>query len=352
MKREESTAIGSISILRNIMSRGLSLLFVAWFVLATAACSSTGEDPAAHTSEESIGDSVTPIQTTEGVPTLPSIIAENETSISGFSAAAFSETTRDGRVGRIRNFGEFDSIDSAPRNYDSMLDSTLPRIFEELTEIDETGVAVGPFTTKRVETTQDEKNAYYENTDSTVWSALSYSSVGFGYRQFDKVPDGEADYARCHFVMDDPPHIDITEVWEFPDRKEIVVTTYYQEQNNGVVYLGIVEMASGDEKTSMLEGRISDVTDSKQSLIESDYSAGTIGFMNLTMDAVMVSSDVVTDKDNLPDGYPSYPQLMELHNRSKTTIGEAKTELLGASFTDLEPYFGYFQEATSEPAAR
>lgn len=352
MKQDDYTGLNRVPTIQNTMTHGLGLLFAVGLVLITAACGSTGEDPASHTSDDPSGDSTTPIQTTEGVPTLPSIIGANETSTSGLSSAAFSETTRDGRADRIRNFGEFDYIDSAPRNYGSMLDSTLPRIFEELAATEEVDAVVGPFATKRVQESESEKSLYYENSDGTVWSALNYSTVGFGFRQFDKTADGGADYARCHFVMDDPPQIDITEVWEFADRKEIVVTTYYQEQNNGVVYLGIVELTSGNENTVMLEGRIGDVTDSEQSLVESDYSAGVIGYINLAMEAAMVSSDVATDKENLPDGYPTYTQLMDLHNRSKVTIGEAKEELLGASFTDPEPYFGYFQEAATEPTAR
>lgn len=352
MKQEEMTAIAPVPKRRSPGCGRSTHLLLLGLVLLVAGCSGTGEDPASHTSDDPSDDSESAIQTTEGVPTIPSIIAENDTSASAISAAEYSETTRDGRADRIRNFGEFDYIDSAPRNYDSMLESTLPTVFEELAEAEELDAEVGPFATKRVEESDAEKSVYYENSDGSVWSLLNYSSAGFGFRQFDKAPDGDADYARCHYVMDDPPHIDITEVWEFADRKEIVVTTYYQEQNNGVVYLGIVETESGNENTSMLQGRIADVTDSKQSLLESDYSAGVIGYINLVMDAAMVSSDVDTDKDNIPDGYPSYTQLMELHNRSKVTIGAAKEELLAASFTDPEPYFGYFQEATTKPAAQ
>ena len=274
-------------------------------------------------------------QSLDGVPKIPAVYAENFSGNS-FDAQDFSETNDPDPPDAVRNFGvPFQYSADATDHYDGLMENAELVAFEELQDVEAEDISYGPFTSRRA----NDRFAYYENDDGSEW-CVKYNEDSEGCSQLSKSPQGDVDYARGYYFMADPPFIEILEIWDFDDRKEICVKIYYKDQNNGHVNLAIIEKGSGEEKTTLLSGGLDPVDSSDDALASDQYSS--IGYINLNMDKVMVSDAVDTDKENLPDGYPSYNQMLDLHNRSKVTLGQAIEALNDADADDLEPYIGFF----------
>jgi hypothetical protein len=162
-------------------------------------------------------------------------------------------------------------------------------------------------------------------------------------RQFDAfvIDDAEGyEYSRCIFywpgtdTMD--PGVDITEVWEYADRKEVSVTMYDKDSDTGSKYLAVTSLSGELQKTSMLVGSINH--DSESGFEMSDYNfIGYIDF-EITTAGEDAYSDHIGSEDTFLFEYPAFSFLQALHEKS-VSLFDAKA--VSIDVDNVEPYTGF-----------
>jgi hypothetical protein len=161
-------------------------------------------------------------------------------------------------------------------------------------------------------------------------------------RQFDAyvIPEEEGySYSRAIFFWpegsSDGAGVDVTEVWEYADRKEVSVTMYRPGTDHVNKYLAVTDMSDELEKTSLLE--YSDpYTDADINI--TDY--GSLGFIDLTREVAAedaLSNHTGAENDYLKE-YPEFEKLEALHAKS-VTPAEAKAVYIDP--VDPEPFLGF-----------
>lgn len=247
-----------------------------------------------------------------------------------------------------QDFGPFVMIQNSAGNYNSITKVGVPQILDMMDgdpEIEEdpvepVDVNVGNYV--RVYKKDDKR--HYENEDASETCTMSGDPEAEAEcRQFDAfvIPEEEGySYSRAIFFWPEGSEagagVDVTEVWEYADRKEVSVTMYRPGTPGHVnKYLAVTDMSDELEKTSLLE--YSDpYTDADITI--TDY--GAIGFIDLTMTAAAedaLASHTGAENTYL-DGYPAFEKLEALHAKS-VTPAEAKAVYIDP--VDPEPFLGF-----------
>ena len=246
-----------------------------------------------------------------------------------------------------QDFGSFGMIQNAAGNYNSFAKVGVPDILQQMSgdpEIEEEPVEpidvnVGNFV--RVYKKDDKR--HYENEDATETCTMSGDPEQEAEcRQFDAfvIPEEEGySYSRViWFWPEGSPAgagVDVTEVWEYADRKEVSVTMYRPGTDHVNKYLAVTDMSDELEKTSLLE--YSDpYTDADINI--TDY--GSLGFIDLTRE--VAAEDALSNhtgaENTYLDGYPAFEKLEALHAKS-VTPAEAKAVYIDP--VDPEPFLGF-----------
>lgn len=234
-----------------------------------------------------------------------------------------------------QNFGTFGMIQASAWNYNSMVEGTVPGALDNLVLALATETNIGNFVTKW----QNDSNSHYENADASITSTITSSPNEI--RQFDAFVVNEVagyEYSRCIFFWPEDSTsyagVDVTEVWEYANHKEVSVTMYNKDDNRCYKYLAITDTSSDLQKTSLL-------------FYGSDYSGDIslsgythIGYIDFELTTAVEAdlSDHSGEEDLFLSGYPEFSKLEALHAKS-VTLTEAKAVNLDAD--TLEPFTGF-----------
>ena len=175
-----------------------------------------------------------------------------------------------------------------------------------------------------------EVSAHYENSDASRTSTLTEESAGgvdIQIRQFDAFLISETDgysYSRSIFCWPgsgtQTAGVDITEVWEYSDRKEVSVTMYHDE-NNFSKYLSVTDTSTEFQKTSLLNFQNYGMAIPPEGISGLSY----IGYIDFSMlapneDEYSLHIDL---EDVFLDGYPSFSYIDNTLAKS-VSFAEAK----------------------------
>jgi len=245
-----------------------------------------------------------------------------------------------------QDFKSFGMIQNAAGNYNSSAVVAVPQILDmmdgdpeiEVEPVEPIDVNVGNFV--RVYKKDDKR--HYENEDATETCTMSGDPEEEAEcLQFDAfvIPEEEGySYSRVIFFWpegQDGAGVDVTEVWEYADRKEVSVTMYRPGNDHVNKYLAVTDMSDEYEKTSLLE--YSDpYTDTDIEV--ADY--GFIGYIDFSMtEAAEDALSTHTESENTYlNGYPAFEKLETLHAKS-VTPAEAKAVFIDP--VDPEPFLGF-----------
>ena len=221
---------------------------------------------------------------------------------------------------------------------------------------------------------------YYLNNDASVSSYHHPTEEGVGlwwyqYDAFSVADDAEYEYSRVIYYFGSPSDsissgdygCEIIEVWEFPDRKEVsnIHLTFWPETYDFPYsynqFLAITNTTSGLEETSMLTRAWTDNIDFDIPFTFLDYE--WLGYIDYTMPTVIefqaekeelsVYTDYTGDEpwitdvvipftgSEIPDNYPSYSSLQQLHNRA-LRMDQIKEMYEAINADEDKPYFGFF----------
>lgn len=235
-----------------------------------------------------------------------------------------------------QNFGSFSMIKASALNYNSMIEGTVPEGISSIGGLgtSESAVSLGPLV-KKVESGS---YAFFENEGATITSFLS---GGEGEcRQFDAyILESNVKYSRCYFYW--PTNlwsylgVDITEVWEYPDRKEVSVTLYNKDEGTVNKYLAVTDTTDELQRTSLFYGSYI-IGDSAFTL----DSYEKVGYIDFSKSMAMETS--YAEKGSfLPAEYPDVSFLDSLHNKSFDLNNVIDVII---DYENLIPYVDFLEE--------
>ncbi len=241
-----------------------------------------------------------------------------------------------------QNLYPFVMIQASAFNYNSMVNETVPEVFVQLAEpeAEEAAIEIGPFT-RRVQNvlSSDGKYGYFDNDDATIVTVISDEGA---IRQFDAFVPQEPEmvkYSRSIFYWGSSG-MDVTEVWEYADRKAVSVTMYWgptspaeKDRFTTHKYLSITDTSDEFRRTSLLYG-FCDLSTARYTLDDNRH----VGYIDFTMwDAAYADYD--QRNTFLPSEYPTITELLDLHAES---VDPNDLPDVTVDSDSMEPYVGWF----------
>lgn len=305
------------------MSRQLWIGVVVAMVLSAAmtACDLGGKSPVGPLSTEA----------TDSSPLAPDIV----TGHSGSESRSLVDP-------ESQNLYPFWMIQASAFNYNSMVLETVPGVFARLAEpeAEEATIEIAPFTRKVQNLlSSDGRYGYFEDDDATITTTISDEGE---IRQFDAFVPQEPEmvkYSRGIYHWGSSG-LDVTEVWEYADRKAVSVTMYWGETSPSEAnrftthkYLAVTDTSDELQRTSLLYGSC-DLSTTQYTLGENLY----VGYIDLTMWEAEYA-DYGQRDTFLPSEYPTITELLDLHDRS---VDPNDLPDVTIDSDSMEPYVGWF----------